>query len=247
MKDILKRIGPYQTIVTSFVVLVASILSGFFVVIPVLRKTWTQFQTFQSLQKETKELAAKASFLESLDSAAVTSDVALVASSLPAEKALASLFTVVEELAIGSGLQISDVTISEGGALSGQAQTKLTPEERQLGGSMIPFVMTADGTPAQIQSFLEEASQARRLIRVRSMTLTYKSESLITARVEMDAFYAPLPTGMGALTQKLEPLSDKETVLLTRLASFPLLGGEEATGGVAPSEGGVVKSNPFAP
>lgn len=247
MKEIFKRLGPYQTIIVSSAILVASLLSVFFIVIPVIRKTWSQFQTFGSLRIETSALEAKAAFLESLDPTTESLNVALLTGALPSDKSLASLFTVIEQLAISSGLQIADITISEVGAVTGQNQTKVTPEERKLGSNIIPFVMTADGSLAQVQTFLEDAATTLRLVRVRSMIATFKSETLVTARIEMDAFYASLPTALGSVTQKLAPLSDKETELLARLTSFTSLNGEEAVTAVAPSEGGVVKANPFAP
>lgn len=245
MKEFFKTLKRYQAITISAVVLTVSVLALGFVVVPLGKKSYGLVTSLNRIQKEVTDLQNKASLLSSLDERVLHEQTLTALSAIPSDASIPSLFSGAEQMAIASGMHITDVTLSSVGAVSPQEPKKWSPEEKQVGSSIVSFIVTGEGSLEQLKNFFEVVAAVRRLVRVKSFSMTFNQVGSATIRVDMETFYAPLPKTIGTVTAQLVPFSDKEEALLGKLGSFALSSG--VGGALAPTSGGAGKTNPFSP
>jgi hypothetical protein len=214
--------------------------------IPAGQKIKEQYDTMKVLADTNAAMQKRLDVLNSLDEVTLRNDLATAVSAVPGDKALPSIFSTAEALAVQAGVSLLEMSLSGGGALaSASGAVKATATEKQLGTHIVPFTVTVEGSLPNIQQFIALAPAVRRLLRIRTFAITApQGDKPLSISVEMDAFYEPFPTSVGGAGTSISPLSAAEESTLAKLGQFPLIGGETTVvqPAAVPS-----KNNPFSP
>lgn len=245
MKNVLKTLKRYQGLTISAVMLTISLLTILFVVIPLGKRAVSLYTATGRIQEEVRQLTQKEALLTSLDEATLQEQRATVLSALPSEKAVPSLFAQMEQMAIVAGLGLTDIALSSVGPVASDVSAKLSPEEKAVGANIVPFLVSAEGNIDQVKNFFGLVSSVRRLLRIKNFSVTFNETASGLVRVDMEAFYAPLPKTIGTISERVTSLSEDDDALLAKLAAFQSVSVSEGRP-LAPSVG-IEKANPFAP
>jgi len=216
-----KFFRTYQGLIISGVMVVGVVIGVFLGLIPTVQKIITLRSESSVLVGEDELLRAKAATLDDSDEATFKQYLA--------------------ELA---------VTLTKPGALATQSAIRLSNEEKQVGSSLLPFSLTVEGSYAQIHNFLATVNRVRRFFRVRYFDIAFSADETVSAKLGMDAFYAPLPTALGSAEQAIEALSPDDQDIIRKVAELPILSEMVSTqsAGQAPlSPTTTSRDDPFAP
>ena len=245
MRSIPKQYRVYQDLIVSGLIIVFTIVGIFVGVVPAGKKIFEQADAGRLLSQEIVSLQKKVELLNSMDEESLRKDLATVLAAVPAEKALPTVFSTVEGLAQHVGVGILDQNISGVGSVASQSGSQ-TALEKQLGTHLLAFNVTVEGPVTAIQEFIAQSVQVRRLLRLRTFSISFPKENeILRVTLQLDSFYEPFPANLGSLTSAIAPLTEKEQALVVQLGGFPLLG---QGGGALPLPAiGVAKPNPFSP
>ena len=245
MRSIPKAYRIYQDLTTSLLIIAFTVVGVFIGVLPAGKKIIEQAETGRQLSIQLEALQKKLDLLNSLDEDSLRADLATVLAAVPAEKSLPTVFSTVEGLASTVGVGILDQNISGVGSVASGSASQ-TALEKQLGTHMLPFSVTVEGPVSAIQEFIAQASKVRRLLRLKTFSISFPKENeILRVNLQMNAFYEPFPTNLGSLTSTISPLNEKEQALVIQIGNFPLLA---QGGGALPLPAiGVAKQNPFSP
>lgn len=235
----------YQNIVISGIIILFSIVGVIVGVVPATQKILNQFEASSVLAEELDTLQRKIDVLDSLDEEGLRQNLDTVLSAVPGDKSIPTVFNAVEGVAAKAGVTITDMTIAGVGNVSTQSGVQ-TALEKQLGTRVMPFSVTIQGPISAIQQFIVFTPQVRRLLRLRTFSMTFpKKEEALRVNLQMDAFYEPFPTSLGSVGTIITPLSEKDHALIERVSQFELISGVAAV--LPPPSLGEGKVNPFAP
>ncbi len=238
MMHIHKFLRTYHGLVISCFIL-AGVAGGIFLgIIPAFKNILDFQEKIAVLKKQTEVLRAKANVLDAIDEITYKKYFTDLVVAVPSDKSLTSVFTTIDGLGVQTGVLLADFTLKSPGALASGSG--------KFGTNFLPFTLTVAGSYDQIHNFLEQAISVRRFFRVKDFNLTYALSDSVSVRMNMDAFYAPFPTTLGAADQAIGPLSPQDEQTIATVGKLPILGQGEA----APeSETGTqpLREDPFAP
>lgn len=239
-----KFLRTYQGFVAPIILGPLSLILIIFGIYPASTTTYGLFYDVRAQQEAVSELRQKIATLESMDEQSLETQLALATSSVPTDKSVPTLFSTVETLSANSGTTLVDLTLSSPGSLATESAGRHT-EDKTFGAFLMPFSVQVIGPYEQAQAFLDNAVDVRRLLRVRTFSLNFAGEET-RMQVQLDTLYSPLPTTLGRVDARIEPLTEKDEAVLSRLNnqqnySRLLL---EA---FAPTIGESLKADPFAP
>lgn len=246
MATLTQTVRTHKDVLISTAILLFCILAVFIALIPAGRKTFGLLEEMRTLRDKAQLLTEKLTTLEALSEEDLRNELSTVLSAVPADRAFASLFETVEGVAGRSGVTLVDMSISGAATLATPSASRLSAAEKKLGTRTVPFTVTINGTLSALEQFITLVPNVRRLLRIRAFSLTFpKTERPISITIEMDGFYEPLPTNLGATNAILPRLSEAHEAVVARLSDMPLLG--ERSTALPPPFIGKVKENPFAP
>lgn len=218
----------------------AGILLG---VIPLAQKTLTLLESDQALSAEVKFLGSKAVILDTLDENTLRNIVLVLASAVPPDKSLPTVFTTINTVSGLSDVAITDLTLSNPGSIATASAKKLTSDEAKIGTNILRFSVSGVGSFSQVQTFLRSVVSVRRMFRMQTMNLSISGDE-VTFRLDFDAFYVPYPTTVGS-TESIAPFTDAQQKTISSVGALPLDSQtQESTISASVPSG---KSNPFAP
>lgn len=235
----------YQNIVISGIIILVCVVGLAVGVIPAVKKNIDQAQVSRDVAAQLDMLQRKIDVLDSLDEDVLRRNLDTVLSAVPQDKSLPTVFTVVEGVAAQAGVSLSDMHIAGVGSVASQSGSQ-SALEKQLGTHVLPFTVTVQGPFASIQQFIMLTPTVRRLLRLRTFSITFpKQAEVLRVNLQMDAFYEPFPTNLGSVGTVITPLSEKEQSLVERISQFALISGVAAA--LPPPSIGSGKVNPFSP
>ena len=245
--DVNRFVRTYQGFVVSAVILLFCAVGFFLGALPAAQKVLGEFDAMRSLSGDVVSLRQKLTLLNSLDESELRNNLATGVSAVPADKSLPSIFATIEALSSQTGASIVDMGIAAGGTVAtASAKTATTPLEKQVGTHIVPFAVTIQGAMPTIQQFITLAPGVRRLLRIRTFSITApKADHPLIVSLAMDAFYEPFPTTLGKAGAPITALSDSEQQTLTTLSQLPQVAAA-APAALLPQVG-PGKPNPFAP
>ncbi len=226
------------------------VIAGTFVgIIPVFKRISQVRDETNKLLSQVELLRKKALILEAIDEETYRKFLAELITAVPPDQSLTSVFSTVDGLAGQSGVTVTDLSLSKPGKIASDSAKKLSTEEKKVGSTILPFALTISGTYDQIRSFFSEVARVRRIFRVRSFDFTLLDPTSISARIAMDAFYAPYITSLAAIDTPVDALTEKDEGLIQTVANMPIVGVVTAAGvGETPLSPTVEqKENPFEP
>ena len=237
----------YQNITLSIGVIIFCLFGYFGGVIPVFGKIQGIFQQKQALLEEREILTNKLTILDRLNEDSLRADLTTILTAVPTDKSVPSLFRAVEGVANATGVSVSTITVAGvGNVATGSAQPGQTAVEKQIGAHVTPFVVNILGSFDNVQDFITMAPQVRRLMRIRTFALQFpKDDTPLNVSLDMDVFYEPLPTSLGAVSQPIFDLTPQEKQALLTISDYPNAGIVSDIGETPSAP--VTKPNPFLP
>ena len=242
-------VRTYKNAFISVALIIFCVMAAFFAIIPAARKTIEAFGELKRMNEQTSILQKKLDTLQSLSEDTLRHDLSTVLSAVPFDRSFATLFETVEGIANRTGVSITDMSISGSATLATPSASKLSATDKKLGTRTIPFSVAVTGPLPSIEQFITLVPGVRRLLRIRVFSITFpKSERPVSIMIDLDGFYEPLPTNIGAVKATLPTLSEADTNVIARLVEMPLIA-ERVEGGQSfpPPLIGKVKEDPFAP
>jgi hypothetical protein len=201
-----------------------SFLLIFYALIPGVQHVRDIFISIDTTNKENAVLKKKVSTLTQFDEGTISQYVNTLLSAVPADKSIASILTTIDSVASQNNVTVMDLSIINPGSISSDAAS-MKISNSKLGSNTIKISTTINGSPQNTYSFLSMIRKVRRLMRISSVTQTFAvSTATQSARtkVELEAFYAPLPVTLGKIDAEVKPLSANEEQLMTTLSEYPL-------------------------
>jgi Tfp pilus assembly protein PilO len=250
--QITKLFREYQSLIISVGILIASVLGIIFGVVPLVQKTIDMNDGIKSVSAEVDVLKNKVTVLESIDEASMRSHAQILLSAVPADKSLPTLLATLDGLAAQTGVSSGNFTLSKLGSLATVSAERLSADERDVGGNILPFTLNISGSFDQLRGFFASSVSVRRLVRVRTFDISFlkveneasASANLVTATLGMDTFYDSLPTTIGAVGQPLTGVTSADEDVIAKVAAMQLLVAPSSP--LPPPSGGPVKADPFS-
>ncbi len=243
-----KLFREYQKLIVSIGILLVSGLGIVLGVVPILQKTIAMNTQFNNLSREVDVLKNKVSILESIDEGSIRNSAQTLLSAVPSDKSLATLLWTLDGLSAKTGVAAGNFSIAKLGSLATESAKRVTADEQAVGGNIVPFTINISGTLDQLRGFLAASISVRRLVRIRTLDVSFQktgsgSATMVTAALGMDTFYAPLPSMIGSVSQPLTALTSADDELIAKVARMQLMESPSLT---LPPTGGAVKSDPFS-
>lgn len=247
-----KLFRTYQGLIVSIGILIVSVLGIVLGVVPIVQKTIVMNTQFNSLSAEVVVLKNKVSLLESIDEGSMRNNVQTLLSAVPSDKSIPTLLWTLDGLSAKTGVAAGNFSLAKLGSLATESAKRVTADEQAVGGNIVPFSMDISGSLDQIRGFLASSVSVRRLIRIRTFTVRFAKRSteatgsanMISANLEMDTYYSPLPTTIGSVNQPLTALTSTDDDLIAKVAQMQLM---QSTSLTLPSPStGAVKPDPFS-
>lgn len=245
--------APAGAVVVSFLVLVLVI--------------WPKFGKALATRTENKQLETrilllsdKVAVLESLDKNVLDAQLVAAERLLPSDKAVFSFVRQVEAAASASGVVLTKVdaapgAVSPGGttAQTGASQTGVQSTAPAGGevGEVAPKIQVKTALTGDYKSlvnFIKKIADLARVSSIRDLTIaSTSSEGAAPLRSTMvvDAFFRVLPKELGSIESSVEPLSQLELEILTRIMQIAVSEPSASLPVVPVSEGG--RSDLFTP
>ncbi|OGG11492.1 hypothetical protein A2Z00_03535 [Candidatus Gottesmanbacteria bacterium RBG_13_45_10] len=239
-------VRSYRGIIISLVIIIGVIIGAIAGLVPVIQKIFALQSETASLSSDVSLLRTKLNYLDQLDEPTLKSYLVELAAAVPPDKSLSSLFGTIDGLSARTGVAVSEFTVLSAGSIASEAAKQQTQEEKKIGSNLLPFTVKVMGGYDQIRNFLDQSVGVRRFFRVRNFDISFADVTSISVRMGMDAFYLPFPTNLGSVQEQLQPLTEEEQNLITKVANLPLLGQTvSVTSGMQPSVSS--KADPFSP
>ncbi len=244
----LKKIfRTYRKLIIGIIILIVSVCGIFFGVVPLGLQSIELQNSIVELTNQITILEEKTTILQSVDEDTLRGQLLTLTSVVPADKSLFSLFQTVDAVTSQIGVSVVDFSLVKPGSLATESAARMTAEENAVGVNLLPFSLTINGAYDQMGAFFATAVNVRRLLRIRSFDLSLDSSDIVSARINMDAAYAPLPVRVGAVTDAISPLGEKEEQVIIKAAAIPLMVRQPLTTGTpSVSSDTSGKSDPFS-
>ncbi|MCX6792342.1 MAG: hypothetical protein NT149_04900 [Candidatus Gottesmanbacteria bacterium] len=226
-----KLFHNYLGLIVSVGILIVSGLGILLGVVPILQKTIDMNTQFNSLSAEVDILKNKVSVFESIDEVSMRSNVQTLLSAVPSDKSLPTLLGTLDGLTAKTGVASGNFSLAKLGSLATESAQRLSADEQDVGGNILPFTIDITGSLDQIRGFLAASVSVRRLLRIRTFDVSFlktapessESANLVSATLGMDTFYSPLPTTIGSVSQPLTALTSTDDDVIAKVASMQLL------------------------
>lgn len=247
--QITKLLRAYQGVIVSIIILIVSGLGIIFGVVPILQKTIVMNTDINNLSKEIEALKNKVSVLESVDEGSLRNNAQVLLSAVPSDKSVPTLLWTLDGLTAKTGVGTGNFLVARLGSLATESAKRVTADEQEIGGNILPFTVNITGSLDQLRGFLASTVSVRRLLRIRTLGVSFQktgsestgSANMVTAILGMDTFYSPLPTTIGSVSQPLTPLTSTDDDLVAKVAAMQLM--ETTT--LQPPLTGAARPDPF--
>lgn len=239
----------HRAIAVYAVVSIVAIIGILFGIIPALGQVTTLMGETNALTGDITKLKEKVQLLNSYDMGFLEQSYADIQAALPEDKSIDTLISTIENTAGKQGLTIDSFNLEKIGSIATGSAAPV-PVQTKDGSSVVRANIAVTGDLTGIRNFLDELVKVRRLVRVRDASLSFlKTKQAMSADIDLDVFYQPLPTTLGKASESIEALSQKQIDTLGTITSYPVA--YQVTSGTAPVVGTEPKNpsmvNPFNP
>jgi Tfp pilus assembly protein PilO len=249
MQQIKKLFRDYQGIVISICIILLCAAGFLFGIIPLIENTFNLIIQEKTHAAHVAALNQKIAVLQSVDENSLRANLQTLLSAVPSNESISSVFSTLDGLSTLTGVTLDTISMSQSTSLA----TPLTSSKTSIGSSTtIPVTINLSGSLDQIQSFLTMSVGVRRLFRVLSFSIASPqnknasaSAALLTAIVQLDGFYSPIPTSIGSVDQSISGLTASDTSTIAKIAAMQLMTAPATN--LPPPSSGVGKIDPFSP
>ena len=219
----------YKFFLFPFLIVIASLMVGFFIIYPQWRRIIADQDRIAALDKKTVLLEGKARTLDSIDEADLKEKLVVALKVLPAESDFANTLGIIENLANQYQFIIINFQTSQPG---GKESLKLTE-----------YAISLDllGPRDLVKKFIDSINENFRLMRTGRIEINIPPlRDEATANITVAAFFSQIPESLGSIDASLPEISDEDEQLISDLAN------RQPFVAPAPSSGGPTgKPNPF--
>jgi hypothetical protein len=208
----------------SVVMAVLSLLFILYGIVPGIKYIQEMFTTIRTVNTENTALKKKINVLVQFDPDTLSQYMTTLLSAVPADKAIASILTTIETVAIKNNVSVLDLTVVNPGSISTDAAS-MKVSNPKLGSNTIQITTSVDGSSDAVQAFITEIRKVRRLMRIATLTQTFTvSTASPSAKTNLmvEAFYAPLPQTLGSVETEVKPFSANEEQLISTIGNYPM-------------------------
>lgn len=218
-------VKKYQDFITPVVMLLLALSGIVFGIMPAGAKVVEIWGKIDETRKSIALLTQKSNYLDSLNETDLQNQLKAVVAAVPQDKSLASILGVADQLGNKAGVTLQSFNIAAPGSISTESAKLRTTEEQALGVSLIPFQIRVSGLGSNVRTFIDTATQVRRLIRIDNFDISFLASGTGSGslRANLDAFYAPLPQLGPMVEQSLPDLTSDDQQVLTKLSNYPWL------------------------
>jgi hypothetical protein len=196
----------------------------FYALIPGIQHIQEVFVSIDTVSKENVLLKKKVSALTQFDEGTISQYVNTLLSAVPADKSIASVLSTIDSVAAKNNVTIAELAVINPGSIStDSASVKIS--NSKLGSNTIKISTTISGSQQDTFSFLAMIRKVRRLMRIASLAQSFSSTTATQSartKVELEAFYAPLPSTLGKIETEVKPLSANEEQMIKTMSEYPL-------------------------
>lgn len=190
-------------------------------VIPGIRGTVNLYTSLRQIEKETKTLMEKRSFLEALNEDVLREQLLGLLSVVPQDKSVSTIMSTVDGLVNQSGVQRADLSILKAGSLATGSAVRQSSTDKKIGANTLPFSLSVSGSYDQIRAFVGSMNKVRRLFDVTNFDFSLDEAGMARVSVILTAYYQPLPTKVGSVGSPVSALTKKEEDILEKVIAFP--------------------------
>lgn len=244
LKKLLKN---YRKLIVGIGIILVSLAGFFFGIVPLGLQSVDLQNSIVQLSSDIAVLQQKRAILQSLDEETLRGQLLTLTSVVPPDKSLFSLFQTVDGVTSEVGVSVVDFSLVKPGSLATESAARMTAEESSVGVNLLPLSLTINGSYEQMATFLTTAVNVRRLLRIRSFDLSFENPDVISGQLNMDAAYTPLPARVGAVTDAISLLGEKEEQTISKAAAMPLMVRQSLTTVPSSDQGETAgKDDPFS-
>lgn len=245
-----KLFREYQGLIVSIGILIVCGLGILLGVVPLIQKTINVHTESRTLSAEVDLLNNKVSVLQSIDENAMRSNLQTLLSAVPSDKSLGTLLGTLDGLTSQAGVSVDSFSLSKLGSLATESAKRLSADEQAVGSNILPFTISIAGSFDQIRALFAASVSVRRLFRIRTFDVSFlkagtESANMVSAHVGMDAFYSPLPSAIGPVSEPLTALTSTDVDLIAKVAAMRPLAQTSSVALPAPAAG-AGKADPFS-
>lgn len=199
------------------VMLGIALVLGIIVFGPTLSNLHKVIRVNKQQKTELNKLEKKLQILEGIDKNLITDRVKKMEMVFPSDKPIVELLSSLSQLSAKHGLSFGGVSLSPG-ALTDEKKGKTDLSD-------LTFSFEVGGEFNSVLKFLRELENTAPLMKIDKVGLMIKTNPLfdniiITANIDVSAFYQPAPKSLGGISQPVKLLSRSEEVILSRLFNF---------------------------
>ncbi len=239
MKRIFKKFyKQYHEYFLPFLGGLGIILLSLYVLIPQIRTIIELIQLTSEKDDQLKILVTKRELLDSVSAGSTQTFLSDAELALPREKDAASILIALENLSAQSKFTVDSVSFTPGlvSTESGnlpqpkdtsakQNSAKKAPEKSAHGAPTLAVAVKGKGETAQFAEFLKLIYKVRRIFDIGEIRLAYTADEpdFLSAELNLQTYYLPPITEIGAIDTELPRISATEQKILSDLASFPVV------------------------
>lgn len=201
------------------VMLGTALVLGIIVFGPTLSNLHKVIRVNKQQKTELNKLEKKLQILEGIDKNLITDRVKKMEMVFPSDKPIVELLSSLSQLSAKHGLSFGGVSLSPG-ALTDEKKGKTDLSD-------LTFSFEVGGEFSSVLKFLRELENTAPLMKIDKVGLMIKTNPLlgiintvVTANIDVSAFYQPAPKSLGGISQPVKLLSRSEEVILSRLFNF---------------------------
>lgn len=196
-----------------------ALVLGIIVFGPTLSNLQKVIRVNKQQKTELNKLEEKLQILEGIDKNLITDRVKKMEIVFPSDKPIVELLSSLSQLSAKHGLSFGGVSLSPG---------SLTDEKKgETDLSDLTFGFEVGGEFNNVLKFLRELENTAPLMKIDKVGLTIKTNPLlgiintmVTADIDVSAFYQQAPKSLGGISQPVKLLSRSEEAILSRLFNF---------------------------
>lgn len=189
--------------------------SGFFLIQPRIREIFSIQKNLKKEEKRLAQLTAKTAALEGLDQVELSEKAEITAKSLPSEKDLPLLLSVLKNLAAKNNLELRSLEVDPGEIATASAKEK----EEKL--PFLSFEIVVGGQMSDFKEFLTQVAQAIPLMRTENINLEVEEMGgSLKADLFLGSPYLFPPATLGLPEKPLAQITSEEEEVYHELSQF---------------------------
>lgn len=193
----------YKRFFVPFILVVSSILLGFFVVMPQFNDYIKTKAQERAIAEENEKISKSIQILSGVTDSDLSTDLSVALSAIPLQKDYIGVLGSISEAAAKSGVGLSDFSFSIGNVSKVDSNTPLQ------------ITLQVEGSIDAVEQFLTNLSTSLPLSSITKTDITGSS-----SQINIVFYYKEKPSAPKELSSTLTPLSLQDKALLQKLSTF---------------------------